>query len=94
MGIICVPYFLCGMMDVVVGSLRGLGKSTTPMIVSLLGVCGLRILWIFTIFRSNMNLGLLYVSYPISWIITFMILIICFVYLYKKVASVELKLAK
>lgn len=94
MGIICVPYFLCGMMDVVVGSLRGLGKSTTPMIVSLLGVCGLRILWIFTIFRSNMNLGLLYVSYPISWIITFMILIVCFVYLYKKVASVELKLAK
>lgn len=94
MGIICVPYFLCGMMDVVVGSLRGLGKSTTPMIVSLLGVCGLRILWIFTIFRSNMNLGLLYVSYPISWIITFMILIVCFIYLYKKVASVELKLAK
>lgn len=94
MGIICVPYFLCGMMDVVVGSLRGLGKSTTPMIVSLLGVCGLRILWIFTIFRSNMNLGLLYVSYPISWIITFMILIVCFIYLYKKVASVELKLVK
>lgn len=94
MGIICVPYFLCGMMDVVVGSLRELGKSTTPMIVSLLGVCGLRIIWVFTIFRSNMNLGLLYVSYPISWIITFIILIICFIYLYRKIVSVETKSTK
>ncbi len=94
MGIICVPYFLCGIMDVVVGSLRGLGKSTTPMIVSLLGVCGLRIIWIFTIFRSNMNLGLLYVSYPISWIITFIILMICFINLYRKIVSFETNLTK
>lgn len=84
MSLVCVPYFLCGMMDVVVGALRGLGRSTIPMVVSILGVCGLRVLWIFTIFKVNMNLGLLYVSYPISWIITFFILIVCLFYIYQK----------
>ncbi len=69
-------YFLCGMMDVVVGCLRGIGKTLGPAIVSLLGACGFRIVWIFTIFRYYFEyhredaLGVLYMSYPVSWLIT------------------------
>lgn len=84
MGIVCVTYYLCGIMDVQVGSLRGLGNSFAPMIISLIGVCGFRILWIITIFKANHNLGLLYSSYPISWIITFIALLILYLYLMKK----------
>ena len=75
---LCLPYFLCGIMDVMVGILRGLGYSTVPMIVSILGVCGFRILWIYAIFyqitdfSSYTHLNYLYISYPISWIITFL----------------------
>ena len=63
-------YFLCGWMDVLVGSLRGMGYAMTPMIVSLVGACGLRILWIFTIFAAWHDLRVLFVSYPITWIVT------------------------
>lgn len=88
---LCLPYFLCGIMDVMVGILRGIGYSTMPMIVSILGVCGVRILWIYTVFYpstdfTNQNdLNLLYVSYPISWIITFIIHLICYFVVSKKV---------
>lgn len=67
---VCLPYFLCGLMDVLVGSMRGLGFSILPMIVSLTGACGLRVLWIFTVFRWNHSLEALFISYPISWFIT------------------------
>ncbi len=63
-------YFLCGLMDCMVGSLRGLGYSVLPMIVSLTGACGFRVFWIFTIFASCRTLEVLYLSYPVSWIIT------------------------
>ncbi len=68
--IICGPYFLCGIMDCMVGSLRGMGYSIVPMFVSLTGACGLRILWIFTIFAVNRSLDILYLSYPVSWVVT------------------------
>ena len=68
--IICGTYFLCGLMDCMVGSLRGLGYSVLPMIVSLTGACGFRVFWIFTIFASCRTLEVLYLSYPVSWIIT------------------------
>ncbi len=68
--IICGPYFLCGIMDCMVGSLRGMGYSIVPMFVSLTGACGLRILWIFTIFAVNRSLDILYLSYPVSWAVT------------------------
>ena len=84
MAILCAPYFLCGIMDVMVGSLRGLGHSLIPMIVSLIGVCGMRLIWVYTLFRMNMNLGLLYASYPISWILTFAVLFVSFQVLYRK----------
>ena len=79
MQIICITYCLCGIMDVLVGSLRGLGYSILPMIVSLLGACGLRILWIMTIFKAHPSLTVLYISYPISWLITALAHIVCFV---------------
>lgn len=67
---ICMLYFTCGTMDVVVGALRGVGYSLIPMFVSLIGVCGFRMLWIFTYFQSHRSLQVLYASYPISWILT------------------------
>lgn len=73
MSYVCLPYFLCGVMDVTSGALRGLGASFSPMLISILGVCGMRIGWIMTIFRipEYHTLECLYVSYPISWVITF-----------------------
>lgn len=67
---VMVPYFLCGLMEVMVGCQRGMGMSVTPMITSMLGACGLRIIWIYTIFALNRTLPMLYISYPISWFIT------------------------
>lgn len=77
-------YFLCGIMDTMVGSLRGIGASVLPMIVSLTGACAFRVLWIFTIFQWNRTLTVLYLSYPVSWVITGIAHIICFVLLRKK----------
>lgn len=70
MGIILPTYFLCGMMDVMVGQLRGIGYSIMPMIVSLTGACLFRIVWILTVFRAGPSLQILYMSYPISWALT------------------------
>ncbi|MCD7828405.1 MAG: MATE family efflux transporter [Clostridiales bacterium] len=86
MGVICVTYFLCGMMDVMVGMLRGVGCSVLPTCVSLLGACGFRILWIFTIFRMEEyhTIKVLYLSYPASWILTLTVHIICFTVIYKR----------
>ena len=67
---ICVPYFLCGLMDVLTGLLRGMGASTLPMIITVGGVCGLRLSWIYTVFAAHHELSVLYLSYPISWIVT------------------------
>jgi putative MATE family efflux protein len=67
---ICLPYFLCGLMDTMAGHLRGLGSGVPPMIISLAGACGLRILWIYTVFAADPTLGTLYLSYPISWGVT------------------------
>ena len=63
-------YMICGMMDVSCGALRGLGKGMVPMAVSLLGACAFRILWVFTVFAANPTLPTLYISYPVSWAIT------------------------
>ena len=68
--IICGTYFLCGIMDCMVGSLRGLGYSVLPMLVSLTGACGFRILWVVTVFAARHSLTVLYMSYPVSWFIT------------------------
>lgn len=81
---ISAPYLLCGIMDVLCGSLRGLGYSTIPMIVSLIGACGLRIVWLMTIFQSFHTLSSIYLSYPVTWIITAFAHFICFLIFRKK----------
>ncbi|MBR1931255.1 MAG: MATE family efflux transporter [Lachnospiraceae bacterium] len=82
--IICTLYCLCGMMEVVVGVLRGMGYSVMPMLVSLSGACLFRIVWIYTIFRQYRTLSCLYWSYPISWALTFAAHLICFAIVYHK----------
>lgn len=84
MRIIATLYFLCGVMDVLAGSMRGMGYSLLPMIVSLTGACGLRVLWIFTIFAANRTLVTLYISYPISWFITAAAHLFCYWWVRRK----------
>ena len=84
MKIIMTVYCLCGIMDVLCGAIRGLGYGIMPMIVSLIGACGFRVLWIFTFFQSHHTLKNLYISYPISWAITAMVHIICFMIVRRK----------
>ena len=80
--IVCVPYALCGMMDVMVGSLRGLGYSVMPMLVSLMGACVFRLVWIATVFQRPAfhTIQTVYWSYPISWTITFLTHLACYIW--------------
>ena len=78
-------YFLCGSMDVMVGALRGIGQSVVPMVTSLIGACALRLVWISTVFKMHRTTGMLYISYPISWIITLIAHVAFFVYFYNKI---------
>ena len=78
LSIISTMYFLCGLMDVMVGAMRGIGYSILPMIVSLVGACGLRILWIYTVFVKFRTLDILFISYPVTWTITFLSHLVCY----------------
>ena len=90
MKFICCPYFLCGIMDVAVGMLRGVGYSVIPMIVSLVGACGLRLVWVATVFPFSRTPETLYLSYPVSWAITGVVQIIFFFVVRKRAyAKVE-----
>ena len=84
---ICKVYFLCGIMDVFVGALRGIGYSIMPMIVSLLGACGLRLLWLATVFQIPQyhTQDIIYLSYPITWVITFTVHALCYIWARKQV---------
>lgn len=84
MKVIMTIYCLCGIMDVLCGAIRGLGYGIMPMIVSLIGACGFRILWIFTVFQTHHSLKVLYISYPVSWAITAMVHVVCFVIVRRK----------
>ena len=84
LSIICTLYFLCGLMDVMSGVMRGLGHSVLAMVVSMVGACGLRILWIFTIFAIFRKLDILFWSYPVTWAVTFGAHVICFLLVRKK----------
>ena len=87
MRIVCTTYAVCGMMDVMVGGLRGIGYSVMPMLVSLVGACGLRLLWIATIFQLPQfhTIQMLYWSYPVSWTITVAVHVLCFLWALKRV---------
>ncbi|MBP5529472.1 MAG: MATE family efflux transporter [Lachnospiraceae bacterium] len=84
--IICTIYFLCGIMDVIVGALRGLGYSTMPAIVSLMGACVFRLIWLATVFRIDQlhTIQTIYYSYPISWILTFSVHVVCYIIVKRK----------
>lgn len=86
---ICIPYFLCGMMDAMVGVLRGLGHSIMPMLVSLTGACLFRVIWIYSVFQIYHTLECLYLSYAISWALTFLTHLICFIVIYRKLLKKE-----
>ena len=86
-------YCLCGLMDVVVGSLRGVGYSVMPMIVSLTGACLFRVVWILTVFAATPTLDILYMSYPISWALTFGVHLLCYLFIArKKLGALEAKI--
>lgn len=86
LNIIATTYFLCGLMEVMVGMLRGMGTSTLPMIVSVIGVCGVRIAWIYTVFAQDRELRTLYISYPVSWVATTVIQMVCYFILIHRVS--------
>ncbi len=83
--IISTIYFICGLMDCMVGGLRGMGYSVMPMLVSLTGACAFRVVWIYTVFAMNRTLQTLYISYPVSWGITFLAHLVCYLVVMKKV---------
>ncbi len=89
LGIVSKTYLLCGIMDVLVGSLRGLGYAVIPMIVSLCGACIFRLVWIATIFQVPRfhTVQIIYLSYPISWVLSFVALGICFVWGYNRITE-------
>lgn len=94
MQIICLTYFTCGWMDVMVGTMRGIGYSLLPMVVSLAGACGLRVVWIFTIFQWKRSLQTLYISYPVSWVITAAVHILCFYIVSRKMPKNDMETAE
>ena len=78
MGIMLIPYFLCGLMDVAASQMRGMGYSIAPMLVSLSGACVFRLIWVYTIFAMDPRMETLYISYPISWALTFAVHLLCY----------------
>lgn len=85
LSITTVPYFLCGIMDLFPGALRGMGHSGVPMILSIIGTVGTRIVWIFWIFPQHRSLYTLFISYPASWFITIVLQVVCFVFVRRTV---------
>ena len=80
-----VTYFLCGIMDLFPGALRGMGRSGVPMILSIIGTVGTRIVWIFILFPQHRSLKFLFISYPASWLFTIVMQVICFYFVRKQV---------
>lgn len=84
LAITTVPYFLCGIMDLFPGALRGMGYSAVPMILSVIGTVGTRIFWIFAAFPQHRSLYFLFISYPGSWAATIVMQVICFYFVRKR----------
>lgn len=87
LSITTVTYFLCGIMDLFPGALRGMGYSAVPMVLSVIGTVGTRIAWIYGFFPHNRSLDFLFISYPASWIFTILMQVICFYFVRRKVHS-------
>ena len=84
MMIVLIPHLFLGLENTVVGQLRGLGYSLSPMIISIFGICGIRIIWVYTVFQANRTLEMLYASYPISWAITLVATLVLYFIAVKK----------
>ncbi len=84
LSITTVPYFLCGIMDLIPGALRGMGHSAVPMVLSVIGTVGTRIVWIYGFFPHHRSLFFLFISYPGSWIATILMQAVCFWFVRKK----------
>ena len=82
-----LTYFLCGIMDLIPGALRGMGHSAVPMILSIIGTVGTRIFWIYWVFPMHRSLMVLFLSYPASWTVTILLQAVCFYFVRKKVHS-------
>jgi len=87
LAIVSTMYFLCGIMDAIVGCLRGMGSSLAPMITSLMGCCVLRVVWVLCIFPFYRTLFMLYMSYPISWFITSLVHFFFYFRTYRKLKA-------
>ena len=88
--LLSATYFLCGTMEVLVGQLRGLGRSLVPMFISVLGICAFRVLWIYTVFAVSHDWTTLFVSYPVSWILTSVLQFICYYLIQKKMPKKDM----
>ena len=86
LSITTVPYFLCGIMDLIPGALRGMGRSAVPMILSVIGTVGTRVLWIYGFFPQHRSLHFLFISYPGSWIATNLMQAVCFFFVRRSCA--------
>ena len=80
-----VTYFMCGLMDLIPGALRGMGCSAVPMLLSIIGTVGTRIVWIYWVFPKHRALDTLFISYPASWVITVILQVICYYFVRKRV---------
>ncbi|CCZ32455.1 putative uncharacterized protein [Firmicutes bacterium CAG:646] len=82
-----VTYFMCGIMDLFPGALRGMGCSAVPMLLSVIGTVGTRVVWIFMVFPKYRSLDILFISYPASWLVTIALQVVCYYFVRKKVKS-------
>ena len=82
-----VTYFLCGMMDVINGSLRGMGRGLGPMVISLFFCCVARVIWVLFIFSNEKDILVLYLSYPITWSLAIMAQIPYYIFTKKRISK-------
>lgn len=92
--VLCSTYFLCGFMEVLVGQLRGLGRSMVPMLISVIGICGLRVFWITVVFEMTHDWIILFLSYPVSWIITIAAQFVSYYLIQRKLPKKDLDLSQ
>lgn len=87
--VLCPTYFFCGIMEVLSGQLRGLGKSLVPMFISVIGICGFRAFWVYTVFAINHDWSVLFLSYPVSWFLTAVVQYVCYHVIQRKMPKTD-----
>jgi len=87
--VLCPLYFMCGIMEILVGQLRGLGHSLVPMFISVVGICAFRAIWIYTVFAATREWSVLFISYPVTWIVTSAVQYICLYLIQRKMPKTD-----